>query len=143
MPAAIRTPPLAVTAARSENAPTATAPPNPTREPAMETRRPRRKRLPTFSTPISSVIQASNAPLVNVYDSPQKPQSAIAIHAVVVSPTKTTAVPIPSTPTMYDRRRLYVSATMPVGTSQTKTVASMTVPIRISWSGDSRSTLTR
>jgi hypothetical protein len=54
-----------------------------------------------------------------------------------------TAPPIPMTPMMNDSRLLYASATTPVGTSETKIVASIAVPIRISSSGEKSRTRTR
>jgi hypothetical protein len=68
---------------------------------------------------------------VNVYEKPQSAQSAITSHGSDESPTAMTAPPIPITPMMNDSRLLYVSATTPVGTSETKIVASIAVPIRI------------
>ena len=42
-----------------------------------------------------------------------------------------------------DSRRLYVSATTPVGTSKRNTAASIAVPISTSWSGERSRSLTR
>jgi hypothetical protein len=75
-------------------------------DPTIRNRAPRKKTLPTFSTPSSSVIQASNAPLVNVYERPHKAQSAITSHGSDERPTPMTAPPIPMTPMMNDSRLL-------------------------------------
>ena len=80
---------------------------------------------------------------MNVYDRPQPAHSAMTSHGAEVSPTAAIAAPMPMSPMMSDRRRLYVSATTPVGTSQTKMVASIAVPIKISCNGDSSRMRTR
>ena len=56
-------------------------------------------------------------------------------HASGISPTNTIASPMIRNPTVVDRRRLYTSATIPVGNSKTNTESSMNVPTRTSWSG--------
>src|SRR5690242_21630073 len=102
--ASVKTPPT-ITDARSDQVPTATPTASPASEPAKPTRVPRRNRLPTFAAPTSSAIQASYAPLVNVYESPQTAQSAITIQGADETPTPTTAAPMPRKPTISDRRR--------------------------------------
>src|SRR5262245_24341607 len=142
-PIATSSEPQPITAARSEYRPTAPKTSRPVSEPANPNRAPHRKMLATFYTPTSSVSQASDATLVHVYERPQNAQDTIATQGADEIPTPTTAAPIPITPTMNDNRRLYVSATTPVGTSDTKIVASIAVPIRISCSGVNSSTRTR
>ena len=61
-------------ASRRRSRPAAASPPT---EPMYAIREPLRKTRPTLSTPTSSVIQASSAPLVNVYARPQNAQSAM------------------------------------------------------------------
>ena len=48
-----------------------------------------------FSRPTSSVIQAWYAPLVNVYEMPQKAHSTITAHGSETTATSAHAVPIP------------------------------------------------
>ena len=70
-------------------------------------REPRRKTRPTLSTPTSSVIQASSAPLVNVYASPHSAQSAmIAAAGEETRATAIQATPMPTKPMISDRRLL-------------------------------------
>ena len=139
----IVTTPPEMTAALSDWVAIAACRPSPTNAPTKPTRVPRRNTGPTLSTPTSSVIHAWNAPLMNVYPKPQKPQAAIATVGSFVTPTITIASPWSTKLRMIDARRLYVSASTPVGISDTKTVASITVPIRISCSGDMCRSLTR
>src|SRR5262249_10227166 len=105
-PIATSSAPQPITAARSEYRPTAPKTSRPVSEPANPNRAPRRKMLPTFSTPTSSVSQASNAPLLNVYERPQNAQNTITTQGADERPTPMTAAPIPITPTMNDNRRL-------------------------------------
>ena len=142
MNAIVRTPhaiviaPPAITDARSETVLSATSPPSPSSEPTKPSRAPRSRAGPRFSTPISSASHAWYAPLVNVYEKPHSPQSTIAAKALVVKPTSAEHKPMPRKPAASDARRLYVSATTPVGTSNRKTAASITVPISTSCRGD-------
>ena len=59
-------------------------------------REPCRKTRPTLSTPTSSLIQASSAPLVNVYARPQSAQSAMIAAGAETSATAIQAMPIPT-----------------------------------------------
>jgi hypothetical protein len=94
-PQAIVTAPLASTAARSETAPSPTNATSPTKEPAYVSRAPRRKTFGTRSIPTSSVIHASYAPLVNVYEMPHSAQSAITTAGESMTPTSNHDVPMP------------------------------------------------
>jgi hypothetical protein len=58
-----------------------------------------------------------------------------------MEPSRTKPAPMTKTPTMTDALRLIVSATTPVGTSNTNVLASSAVPTSTSWSG-SRSACT-
>ena len=55
----------------------------------------------------------------------------------------TNAIPMITCATMTDARRLYESATTPVGTSNTKYAISMNVPARTSWSGSMPTSCTK
>ena len=89
------------------------------------------------------MIQAWYAPLVKVYDTPQSPHSTITTTGELTTPTRTQAVPIPTKPMTRESRRLYVSATTPVGTSDRKTAPSIAVPISTSCNGVRFRSLTR
>ena len=69
-------------------------------------REPLRKTRPTLSTPTSSLIQASSAPLVNVYASPQSAHSAMIAAGEVTRATAIHATPMPTKPMISDRRML-------------------------------------
>ena len=56
-------------------------------------------------------------------------------HGAPKAPKRITATPITAVPITIERRREYVSATTPVGTSKTKIETSMNVPTSTSWSG--------
>ena len=54
---------------------------------------------------------------------------------LVTRPVTTNEIPMITCATITDARRLYESATTPVGTSNAKYAISMNVPVRTSWSG--------
>ena len=87
--------PPTMTPARSDCVPMPTCSARPDTAPRYPSLRPRKKSVPRFSAPTSSVIHASYAPLVNVYESPHAPQRRITSHGAETSPTAIQAVPIP------------------------------------------------
>jgi hypothetical protein len=89
------------------------------------------------------VIQASYAPLVKVYEKPQKAQRAMISQGAEANATSIHARPVPMNPMISERRRPYMSATTPVGISNRKTAASIAVPISTSCSGERWRSLTR
>ena len=95
-PAATVIAPPTITPARSDTIPIATCRTSPRTEPMYATRAPRRKTRPTLSAPTSSAIQASSAPLVNVYESPQRPQRAMISHGAETMPTSIQVTPMPT-----------------------------------------------
>ena len=87
---------------------------------------------PTFSAPTSSVIQASSAPLVNVYESPRAPRARSRARARRRRRPAARSSPSRGSRSTSESRRPYVSATTPVGISKRNTAASIAVPMRTS-----------
>ena len=85
-------------------------------------------------SPTSSVIQAWVAPEVKVEPIPQ---TTCAASTVTSSGTACSSRPTPTSaqPISTEVRRLCRSATIPVGTSNSRQVISSTVPTSTSWNG--------
>ena len=93
------------------------------------------------SSPISSVIQACAAPEVKVLPIPQTTW-AIRIAVNVGTAWTRNPIPISQKPMITETRRLYRSATIPVGISKTKALISSTVPTSTICSGLRPTTVT-
>ena len=72
------------------------------------------------SSPISSVSHATSAPLWNVANTPHIAWESTATAKDPATPSTTYAAPVPNSPITTERRRLTVSATTPVGTSNSR-----------------------
>ncbi|MFN8450979.1 MAG: hypothetical protein U0521_20965 [Anaerolineae bacterium] len=85
---------------------------------------------PARASPISSAIHASVAPLMKVAPMPATTSASRIAPNCGISPSTSSATPVNATPTITESRRLYTSATTPVGISNRKIVPSNAVPIR-------------
>ena len=72
---------------------------------------------------------------MNVTPKPQSAQPTSAAQNCGTAPTRIVAEPITTQAITSESLRPYRSATTPVGTSNTKTEISITVPTSTSWSG--------
>ncbi len=132
--ASMTTPPATIGRRRSTSA-SATAAPIPTSAPILAACAPAWNDRPALSTPTSSVIQASSAPLLNVQVKPMNAAAASTSQTPLAKPVATKPRPRPATPAMIESRRPYVSATMPVGISNAKYATSSAVPASTSSKG--------
>jgi hypothetical protein len=130
----VSAPPTA-TASRGVSSAATTLSGMPTSAPTYPHCSPRAKTRPTEAAPTSSVIHACSAPLWNVQPMPQIAQPSRTTGTDATDAATRRPTPNTNQPMMIDSRRLYVSATTPVGTSNRKTATSITVPTSTSSSG--------
>jgi hypothetical protein len=128
------TPPTTTGAWRSTKA-RATAAQIPARDASLATCAPRWYEPASRSGPTSSASQASIAPLLNVQPKPISAAAKRITPTFGTSPVRTKPSPITNCATTTDARRLYTSATTPVGTSNRKYATSRAVPASTSSSG--------